>query len=96
METAEYFIKKIYNLKIWLPIMPVKKKISPSRYTSPNTIRLIRGGRAYFNLLLTLIEQAKECIHLQVYIFSDDETGNLVANALKKAAARGVEVYVIA
>lgn len=42
-----------------------------------------------------MIEAAKESIHLQVYIFSDDETGNLVKTALKKAAARGVNVYVI-
>ena len=76
--------------------MPVKKKISSGRYTSLNTARLIRGGNEYFKLLLTLIEQAKESIHLQVYIFSDDETGNLIADALKKAAARGVEVYVMA
>jgi cardiolipin synthase A/B len=76
--------------------MPAKKKISSGRYTSPNAVSLIRGGQEYFKLLLTLIEGAKESIHLQVYIFSDDETGNLIADALKKAAARGVEVYVIA
>jgi cardiolipin synthase len=76
--------------------MPAKKKISSGRYTSPNTIRLIRGGHEYFELLLQLIEAAKESIHLQVYIFSDDETGNLVADALIRAVARGVEVYVIA
>src|SRR5262249_11928229 len=34
-------------------------------------------------------------IHLQVYILDDDETGQLVTNALIAAARRGVKVYVM-
>jgi cardiolipin synthase len=56
---------------------------------------MIRGGKPYFDLLLQLIASASESIHLQTYIFSEDETGIQVANALKAAAARKVQVYLM-
>lgn len=59
-------------------------------------MQLIRGGRAYFDKLLQLIGNAKESIHLQTYIYEDDETGRLVANALKEAVLRNVEVHLMA
>lgn len=60
-----------------------------------NKVKLIRGGKAYFDQVLLLINQATESIHLQTYIFSDDETGRLVADALKTAAKRNVKVYLL-
>ncbi len=65
-------------------------------YSSQNRVNLVRGGREYFNLLLQLISQASESIHLQTYIFDDDKTGGLVADALKAAAKRNVQVYLLA
>ncbi len=38
---------------------------------------------------------AKHSIHLQTYIFDDDETGTIVADALKAAAERNIEVYLL-
>lgn len=67
-----------------------------NRYTDNNEAVLIRGGRDYFSRLLDLIHNAKDHFHLQVYIFEDDETGQLVASALKEASARNVSVYVLA
>jgi len=64
--------------------------------TSLNAAKLIRGGKAYFDTLIQLIDNATESIHFQVYIFSDDETGKEVAAAFKKAAARKVAVYIMA
>ncbi|GAB2806582.1 phospholipase D-like domain-containing protein [Ferruginibacter profundus] len=61
-----------------------------------NKIMLVHGGKEYFDVLLQLIDQATWSIHLQAYIFDDDETGVLVANALKAAARRNVEVYLLA
>ncbi len=65
-------------------------------FTANNRVRLVRGGKEYFDLLLQLINQAKETIHLQTYIYDDDETGTKVAEALKAAVQRKVEVYLIA
>lgn len=60
-----------------------------------NKVRLVRGGSQYFDLLQSLIKDAKESIHLQTYIFEYDETGKLVADALMEAARRNVQVYLL-
>jgi len=65
-------------------------------YSSTNQASIIRGGKPYFDLLLHLINNATEFIHLQTYIFDDDETGTLVAEALKAAARRNVSIYLLA
>lgn len=64
-------------------------------YSARNHVKLIRGGKEYFDLLLSLINQATDNIHLQTYIFDDDETGLLVVEALKTAAKRNVQVYLL-
>ncbi|MCB0686482.1 MAG: hypothetical protein KDC53_08155 [Saprospiraceae bacterium] len=71
-------------------------KKSSADYSIRNKLQLVRGGKEYFDLLISLIDRAEEDIHLQTYIFDDDETGTSVADALKKAAARGVKVYLLA
>ncbi len=71
-------------------------KKSGSAYTSSNRVKLIRGGAAYFDLLEEIILQAKEIIHLQVYIFNEDDTGRKIADALIAAAQRKVRVYLMA
>lgn len=65
-------------------------------FTKHNQVSLIRSGKQYFDKLVQLIDDAKRIIHIQSYIFDDDETGNMVAGALKKAAKRNVEVYLMA
>lgn len=76
--------------------MSAGKQLSvSSAYSSHNKVKLVRGGRDYFLLLLELIENARHNIHLQTYIYEHDETGKLVADALMKAAQRGVKVYML-
>lgn len=64
-------------------------------YSARNKVKLIRGGRDYFDLLVDLINRATESIHLQTYIYNEDETGTVIANALREAARRNVEVYLL-
>lgn len=64
--------------------------------TVNNKASLVCGGKEYFDRLLFLINHAEESIHLQTYIFADDETGVLVADALKAAAWRNVSVHLLA
>ena len=66
-----------------------------ANFTGHNRVQLVRGGKPYFDLLLQLIDEAREIIHLQVYIFDDDETGQKVAEALIAAAKRKVAVFVL-
>jgi cardiolipin synthase A/B len=65
-------------------------------FFTKNKVRLIRSGKPYFDLLVKLIQRATESIHLQAYIFNDDETGQFIADALKAAAKRNVSIYVLA
>lgn len=71
------------------------KKIVDKLFTE-NKIQLIQSGAPYFDLLTKLITQATESIHIQTYIFDDDETGKLIVNALKIAANKKVNIYVLA
>lgn len=66
------------------------------RFNAKNKANVIRGGRKYFDLLLELINNATESIHLQTYIFNEDATGKEVAEALIAAAKRNVEVHLMA
>jgi len=70
-------------------------KKNPSTYTYSNRVKLIRGGRDYFQLLESLIDQAKYSIYIQIYIFDEDETGRKIANALISASRRKVHVNIL-
>jgi len=65
----------------------------PEQYTTRNRISLVHSGEDYFSLLFKLIEKASQVIHLQTYIYENDETGRKVAEALKEAVKRGVSVF---
>ena len=75
------------------------KRVKPTNATgafvSDHRLRLLRGGKSYFDFLVRLIDAAREQIHLQVYIFEPDETGQGIADALIAAARRGVSVYLL-
>ena len=58
-------------------------------------IELVHSGEDYFLRLKEIINKAEKEIHLQTYIFENDETGNLIANCLKEAAQRKVNVYIL-
>lgn len=70
-------------------------KYKQTGYSLRNRVRLVQGGRDYFETLLELIRSAKESIHLQTYIFAEDETGSRVIDALQDAAARRVQIYLL-
>lgn len=65
------------------------------QFTANNHLTLLHCGAAYFPALLAAIDEARTEIYFETYIFSPDETGALVLNALIRAANRGVEVHVI-
>lgn len=65
-------------------------------YEQALSVRLVRSGSEYFAELLRLIDEAERVLHIQTYIFENDETGRSVASALKGAAGRGVAVFVLA
>jgi cardiolipin synthase len=72
------------------------EQIIQGQYSTNNAVKLVRSGKEYFSLLEQLIDSAEQTIHLQVYIFSADDTGKTITEALIRAVKRGVNVYVMA
>lgn len=70
-------------------------KNSFSSNIAADSITLVHSGTDYFDRLLKLINEATTEIHFQTYILEDDITGSKIANALKKAAFRKVNVYLL-
>ncbi|MCD7932292.1 MAG: cardiolipin synthase [Tannerellaceae bacterium] len=58
-------------------------------------IDIYTNGKEKFEALLKAIENATHHIHLEYYIFCDDEIGNRVKDALIRKAGDGVEVRVL-
>ncbi len=59
-----------------------------------NRLTLLNSGSEYFPALLAAIESAQIEIFLESYIFANDAVGHEVADALCRAAERGVEVNI--
>lgn len=64
-------------------------------YHEADSIELVFSGTNYFGVLEKMIDESKDSIHLQTYIFETDETGQHILNALKRAALRNVQVFVL-
>lgn len=68
--------------------------INRKKYTS-NSVTLLRSGDEYFSALEELIIHAQKSIHIQVYIFDEDQTGKRIIQLLKEARQRGVAIYIV-
>lgn len=60
-----------------------------------NQIALLQNGTEYFPQLCAAIDAARQSVYLETYIFAADEAGHMVADALRRAAARGVNVHLV-
>ena len=65
------------------------------KYIGGNRLTLLRNGEQYFPELVRAMDAAVREIYLETYLFADDETGSLVADALARAAVRGVAVCLL-
>jgi cardiolipin synthase A/B len=61
-----------------------------------NSISLMSDTDVVIDRLIEEIDAARHHVHLLFYIFQDDEVGHRVAEALERAAARGVACRVLA
>ncbi len=75
--------------------MSPRRRKQNVHYTEHNQVNLVRGGREFFHLVEQLINKAEACIHLQFYIFDEDETGRVIKQKLIEAVQRGVQVYMV-
>ncbi len=60
-----------------------------------NQVRLLENGVQFFPALIAAIDAAQHEVQLETYIFQDDVTGRQVADALSRAARRGVSVRLL-
>jgi len=58
-------------------------------------IRLIEGGQDYFEALVAALDQARSHVLLETYIFDLHGAAVRVAEALERAALRGVRVWLV-
>jgi len=58
-------------------------------------VRLIEGGQAYFEALVAAVDQARSQVHIETYIFDFHGAAASVAEALERAALRGLRVWVV-
>src|SRR5690606_9412116 len=71
------------------------RKQDGAGYYHHNSVELVKGGKDYFNLLESMIDQAQQSVYLQTYIFEADQTGQRIAGALVRAASRKVKVALL-
>jgi cardiolipin synthase len=64
-------------------------------FLASDTLRLVESGQDYFQGLEKMIQEAKQEIHIQTYIFENDTTGQKIITLLKEAARRGVKIYIL-
>ena len=76
-----------------LAAMLIKDLKSP--VTRKNKVTLLMNGEEKFPELIQVLQQAKHHIHLEYYIYEQDEIGTAVIELLIKKAREGVEVRFI-
>jgi len=64
-------------------------------YLDGNRLGLLKNGEQYFPALVAALDAARTEVFLETYLFADDGIGSLVANALARAASRGVATHLL-
>jgi cardiolipin synthase len=64
-------------------------------YLGAEEITLVYSGSNFFEVLATMIDECREVLHIQTYIFEADHTGLSVIESIKKARSRNVEVFLM-
>jgi len=70
-------------------------RVSRFPLRASNHIRMLAGGDQAYPAMIAAIDEARETIGLQTYIFDDDPEGRKFVEALARAQARGVEIRVL-
>lgn len=63
--------------------------------TTNNKVDILNNGDEKFPILINCIKNAKKFIHIQYYIFKDDNLGTKILNLLIEKAKEGIEVKLL-
>ena len=66
-----------------------------TRMMPNNLICLLQNSEAYFSAIEGALDRAMHDIYLETYIFENDNTGRRIAEALRRAALRGVKTHLL-
>jgi len=79
----------------YINLVRLLKSNNHSPVLSGSKVEIITSGKRMFEALIEDMENAKKHIHIEFFIFNNDETGRLVKTVLMKKAAQGVKVRFI-
>lgn len=92
----EYAEQKDLRLpEVHRPLMQLFKNQNMALPFKDNEADIYTSGYDFFPALLHAISRAKDHIHIDIFIFNDDELGRLIADALIDKARQGVEIRLI-
>ena len=80
----------------WTPVILQAQRITGMPIIGGNHVELLPDSVEMINRLVADIDRAQHHVHLLFYIFRTDQTGQRVADALTRAAGRGVTCRVLA
>jgi cardiolipin synthase len=95
--------KEIQNMQLELRhLVGTKQELSgmlmntrQSILTKHNRVKILLNGEEKFPEVLAALRAAKHHIHIEYYIFSEDEVGNEITGVLLEKLKEGVEVRVV-
>jgi cardiolipin synthase len=70
-------------------------RVSGRGFSANNRLGLIPEGAGFYRDLESAIDAAQHHVHLEFFIWRNDEVGRRLADALTRAAVRGVEVRLL-
>lgn len=70
-------------------------KGSLSTLTNDNDVKLLINGESKFPEVIAALEKAKHHIHIEYYIFEDDQIGKAIEEVLLRKAKEGVQIRFI-
>jgi cardiolipin synthase len=73
----------------------IEETLSGNPLSLGNRVELLEDGKATYDAMLAAIRAARHHVHMETYIFEDDDTGRLFADELTARAKAGVKVRVI-
>jgi cardiolipin synthase len=80
---------------ITIPAEALATVEEPESLVGGNRVQLLRNGSQAFPVWLAAIDAARTTISIEMYIFNDDAIGRRFADALSRAARRGVTVRLL-
>lgn len=75
--------------------LQVEEAVSPKPLVAGNEVTLFSDGPSTYKAMGEAIQSAKQYIHLESYIFEDDEVGNRLVDVLIEKAGKGIAVAVM-